>query len=163
MHKHNIHWNSLTTLGTALTFLSFTFTMKILPLKVTLLILGLKAKIKQTLLRKQVVYRHSPSLQECTWCQLQTRQIFSAAMQRVFTFLQNSLSSIQFKTVFMQLEKSCISPCLSETSPMLPLNQFQCLSEWWWPFLVPQGRLSSASSFSIPGVMVWYSWLCACR
>ena len=56
-------------------------------------------------------------------------QTFPAAMQRVFTFLQNSLSSIQFKTVFKQLEKPCISPCLSEVSPVLPLNQFQCLSE----------------------------------
>ena len=60
------------------------------------------------------------------------------------------LSSVQFKLVsIMHSEKTiklCAPPRLSEVSPTLALEQFQCSSDWRWSFLV-LGR-SSSSLFS---------------
>ena len=39
----------------------------------------------------------------------------------------------------------CAPPRLSEVSPTLPLKQFQCSSDWWWPSLVLS--MKSDSSF----------------
>ena len=68
------------------------------------------------------------------------------------TFLSLFFSHFIFCSfqVFMCLEKPvCTPPCLSKVSPTLPLKQFQCLCNWWWPSLVHsrKGRLSSTSSF----------------
>ena len=45
--------------------------------------------------------------------------------------------SVQFKMVSMCLEKPTYAPTqLSEVPPALPVKQFQCSSEWWWPSLI---------------------------
>ena len=45
-------------------------------------------------------------------------------------------SSVQFSSSY-ELEKAHMCSSLSLKSfPVLPLKQFQCLSDWWWPSLV---------------------------
>ena len=48
-----------------------------------------------------------------------------------------SVSSVQFKMMSRCSERPiCAPPWLWEVSSVLPLKQFQCLSDWWWPFFV---------------------------
>ena len=46
---------------------------------------------------------------------------------------------------------------VSEVSPTLPLKQFQCSSDWWWPSLVLSRKLWSASSFHASLLQETYS------
>ena len=50
-------------------------------------------------------------------------------------------------------------PSLSEVSPMLPLKQFQCSFDWWWPFKEDCWALLLSSIQSV----VWCPWLWAQR
>ena len=55
-------------------------------------------------------------------------------IQQAIMLYHNQFSSVQCKVVSMCLERpTCAPPCLSLT---LPLNQFQCSSEWCWPALI---------------------------
>ena len=46
-------------------------------------------------------------------------------------------SSVQSKMVSMHSGRPiCAAPHLSGVSPMLPLKQFECWSDWRWPFLI---------------------------
>ena len=51
--------------------------------------------------------------------------------------LSDKFRSDQFKTISMcSVKPTCTPPRLSEVSPVLPLKQFQCLSDWLWSSLV---------------------------
>ena len=57
-------------------------------------------------------------------------------------------------------------PHLSEVSPLLPLKQFQCLSDGWWP-TCPFKKTHLALPLSLPLSSRWSTvrcpWLCAHR
>ena len=55
--------------------------------------------------------------------------------------------SVQFKMVSTRLRKPIFGPPrLSEVFPVLPLKQFQCWSDGWWPFLVLSRKIVETCS-----------------
>ena len=46
------------------------------------------------------------------------------------------------------VKHTCTPPCLSKVSPVLPLKQFQCLSDWLWSSLILSGK--SVERFLFP-------------
>ena len=99
----------------------------------------------------------SVAFHTCTTDQKENDILFSSVQDGIHKE-ERKWCSVQFKIVPMHLKKPiCIPPRLSEVFPTLPLKQFQCSSDWWWPYLIStfQGRSSSTSSFLqvIDGVM----------
>ena len=69
------------------------------------------------------------------------------------------IHTVLFKMVVILSEKPiCTPPCLSEVSPLLPLKQFQCSSDWRWPSLKshPFKQDHLALSLSMPPLGDWW-------
>ena len=64
---------------------------------------------------------------------------------------------------------TCASPPLAEVFPLLPLEQFQCSSEWWCSLLILSKDIIKhyfILCLSLPGdqcVTVWCPWLGVCK
>ena len=77
-------------------------------------------------------------------------------------------SSVQFKTTSIGKAHMRSPPHLSGVSPMLPLKQFQCWSDWRWPFLILSRKIvehflflrmaSCARLLSYCCSLLWFVW-----
>ena len=91
--------------------------------------------------------------------------------QNVVDFIPSrSSSSVQDGIYGLGKAHICSTPSLStylEVSPVLPLKQFQHLSDWLWPSLILSSKIVEcflllSMPLSSRWLKVWCPWLCAC-